>query len=73
MGNIIILLTIVVIVFAIWFVVPHYIALFHKDVTRIRSSATFSSLFKAEQEIEKKAEQPVGDNSEDANGATGEN
>ena len=73
MKNAIVLLIIVVIVLVAWFVVPYYIALFNKDVKRIRTSATFASFIKAEQEIEKKTNQSVGNSSEDANNATGEN
>ena len=73
MKNAIVLLIIVVIVLVAWFVVPYYIALLNKDVKKIRTSATFASFIKAEQEIEKKTNQSVGNSSEDANNATGEN
>ena len=57
METVVVLIIIAIIVLALWFVVPYYIALFKKDVTKIRTSATLATFVKAEQEIEKKADQ----------------
>jgi len=71
MKTVIVLLMMMVIPLAVWFIVPYYIALFKKDVTKIRTSATFAHLVKAEQEIEKKIDQSAGKDVESANNTAG--
>ena len=73
MKNAIVLLIVVVVVFGAWFVVPYYIALFKKDVKKIRTSASFAPFIKAEQEIEKETNQSAGHDSESTNHAERKN
>ncbi len=71
MKTVIVLLMMMVIFLAVWFIVPYYIALFKKDVEKIRTSATFAHFVKAEQEIEKKIDQSASKDAESANNTAG--
>lgn len=73
MENVIVLFIVVVVVLGAWFVIPYYIALFKKDVKRIRTSASFAPFAKAEQEIEKETAQSVVHDSENTNNAARKN